>query len=407
MRRILTVLLSLSMLMLMCACGLSPSAVDGPASVVSTEQGYVKAAVITAYGDISDQGYHQTIYEVCRDFCEDNDIEFVFYKSEENSTEAHLAAIAAAVSEGCNLLILPGSSFAPAVIEASERYPDVKFVAMDVSKDALLTSALGDKYDGDPGPWTVTDYYHWENVTCGDFQEELAGFLAGYAAVKMGFSSLGFLGTDSESSRRYGSGFVQGADLAVEDSGAEVSIQYALSNDIVGTDNLTAAVSEWYENGTEIVMVSDGSVYSSVAEAAKKHGGNVIGANCDQASTIDKKYGNGITITSAAKNIAGYLENVLSAVMENRWEDLAGRNDVMGLVSETDASRNGVFLPSKTTMWSDSFTEEDYTDLLAAIIDGSFAVSFDRAGSDPVADHVALNVVTLESAAEEQDPAGM
>ena len=402
MRRIFTVLLSLSMLVLMCACGLSPSSgEDGETSVVSTDQGYVKAAVISAFGDISDQGYNQTVYEVCRDFCDDNHIDFAFYKSEENSTEAHLAAIAAAVSEGCNLLVLPGSSFARAVTEASELYPDIKFVALDVSSEALLSSTLGDKYDGNPDSWTVKDYYHWENVTCGDFQEELAGFLAGYAAVKMGFSSLGFLGTDSESSRRYGSGFVQGADLAVGDSGAEVSIQYALSNDIIGTDDLTATVSAWYENGTEIVMVSDGSVYTSVAEAAKKYDGNVIGANCDQASTIDKKCGNGTTITSAAKNIAGYLENVLSAVMEGRWEDLAGRTDVMGLVSKNDPAKNGVYLPSKTTMWSESFSEDDYTDLLAAVINGDLSVSYDRSQTEPTADHISLNVLQLGDNAEE------
>ena len=402
MRRIFTVLLSLSMLVLMCACGLSPSSgEDGKTSVVSTDQGYVKAAVISAFGDISDQGYNQTVYEVCRDFCDDNHIDFAFYKSEENSTEAHLSAIAAAVSEGCNLLIIPGSSFARAVTEACELYPDVKFVALDVSAEDLLLTTLGDKYDGNPDSWTVTDFYHWENVTCGDFQEELAGFLAGYAAVKMGFARLGFLGTDSESSRRYGSGFVQGADLAVGDSGAEVSIQYALSNDIAGNDDLTAAVSEWYENGTEIVMVSDGSVYTSVAEAARKHDGNVIGANCDQASTIDKKYGNGLTITSAAKNIAGYLENVLSAVVEGRWEDLAGRTDVMGLVSEKEPARNGVYLPSKTTMWNDSFSEEDYDDLLSAVIDGDFSISFDHSQAEPTANHVSLNVVRLDGNAEE------
>lgn len=401
MRRILTITLSLSMLVLMCACGLSSSGTDGPDSVVSTEQGYIKAAVISAYGDISDQGYNQTVYEVCRDFCDNNHIDFGFYKSEENSTEAHLSAIATAVSEGCNFLVLPGSSFARAVTEASELYPDVKFVALDVSAEDLLSSALGDKYDGNPEPWTVTDYYHWENVICGDFQEELAGFLAGYAAVKMGFSGLGFLGTDSESSRRFGSGFVQGADLAVGDSGADVSIQYALSHDIIGTDDLTSAVSEWYENGTEIVMVSDGSVYTSVAEAAKKHDGNVIGANCDQASTIDKKYGNGITITSAAKNIAGYLENVLSAVVEGRWEELAGRTDVMGLVSETDPTRNGVYLPSKTTMWNELFSEDDYTDLLAAVIGGDFSVSYDRSQSEPAADHVSINVIRMGDHSEE------
>lgn len=402
MRRTLSVLLSLSLIVLLCACGMNQAAEGGDqVSIVSTDQGYIKAAVISAYGDISDQGYHQTIYEVCHDFCEDNHIDFGFYKSEEDSTAAHLAAIAQAVSEGCNLLITPGSSFAGAVTEACELYPEVKFVAPDVSKGDLLAAALGDKYDGNPDPWTATDFYHWENVTCGDFQEEVAGFLAGYAAVKMGYTGLGFLGRSDSSSSRYGQGFVQGADAAVGESGAEVSIQYATTDEITGYDELTSYVGTWYEDGTELVMAAGGSIYTSVAESAKKNHGKVIGASCDQSAFIDKKYGDGITVTSAAKNLADYLENVLSAVVEGRWDDIAGRTDVMGLVSESDASRNGVFLPAKTTQWNESFSKEDYTALLSAVIDGELTVSYDSSNSEPAAEHVSLNVTKLESPAEE------
>ena len=112
-----------------------------------------------------------------------------------------------------------------------------------------------------------------------------------------------------------------------------------------------------------------------------------------------KKYGNEITITSAAKNIGGYLENVLTAVVENRWEDLSGRTDVMGLVSKTYPSKNGVYLPSKTTMWTDAFSEKDYDDILAAVIDGDISVSYGSA--EPAASHIALNVMRLDSSAEE------
>ena len=40
----------------------------------------------------------------------------------------------------------------------------------------------------------MTDYYNADNVYCCTYQEEISGYMAGYAAVKLGYKHLGFLG---------------------------------------------------------------------------------------------------------------------------------------------------------------------------------------------------------------------
>lgn len=65
-------------------------------------------------------------------------------------------------------------------------YPDVHFIAVDVNG-----------FDIDSENGTIP-----ENVFCVTFKEEEAGYLAGYAAVKDGFTKLGFLGGWAEA-RRY------------------------------------------------------------------------------------------------------------------------------------------------------------------------------------------------------------
>ena len=63
-----------------------------------------------------------------------------------------------------------------------------------------------------------------ENVFCVTFKEEEAGYLAGYAAVKDGFTKLGFLGGMAVPAViRYGYGYVQGADAAAQELAAAAS----------------------------------------------------------------------------------------------------------------------------------------------------------------------------------------
>ena len=141
----------------------------------------MKVAMITDYGDITDQSFNQTTYEACKAFCKDNSLEFTYYKPDGNNDSDREAMVDKAVSDGYNVIVMPGYAFAQCLVDESPMYPDVKFIALDVSQDDIDGAENADSYTGD-------------NVYCAIYQEQIPGYMAGYAAVKMGYKKLGFLG---------------------------------------------------------------------------------------------------------------------------------------------------------------------------------------------------------------------
>ncbi len=99
-----------------------------------------------------------------------------YYRPTEDSDAARLEQMDNAVNDGAKSIVVAGYLFGNAIAEAQEKYPDVQFLALDVS-----ASDLGDK-----APTA--------NTALITYNEEQAGYLAGYAAVYDGYKALGFLG---------------------------------------------------------------------------------------------------------------------------------------------------------------------------------------------------------------------
>ena len=373
MKKILALVLALCMVFALCACGntpadgnkpaeesKAPAAEESNAPVEEPEATTYKVAMITDYGDITDQSFNQTTYEGCKEFCEANGVDFKYYKPAGDSTAERVAMVDAAVADGYNVVVMPGYAFGETITQVADLYPDVKFIALDVSQ-------------GDLG-----DYQIPENVTCAVYQEELCGYMAGYAAVKLGYTKLGFLGGMAVPAVvRYGYGFVQGADAAATELGADVTLNYVYGNQFSGDADITAYMDTWYANGTEVVFACGGGIYISAAEAAAKVGGKVIGVDVDQAPTIDA-YGEGMTVTSAMKGLAPTVKTILGElILNDNWAEYAGKINTLGLVSGTDVEANYVQIPYESTQWSDTFTKDDYAALVAAMFDGTVTVSND------------------------------
>ncbi len=339
----------------------------------------IKVAMITDYGDITDQSFNQTTYEASKAFSEAHGLEFTYYKPEGDSDAERVAMIDKAIADGYNVVIMPGYAFAGAIVETAEMYPDVKFVALDVS-EFDLTSAAG------------TDTYEQPNVFSAVYQEELSGFMAGYAAVKMGYTKLGFLGGMAVPAViRYGYGFVQGADFAAAETGAEVSMNYAYGNQFYGDADITAAMDTWYQGGTEVVFACGGGIFTSAAEAAEKVSGKVIGVDVDQKATIDGQFGEGMTITSAMKGLGATVDTLLQAIVDGKWDEYAGKIENLGIVSGDDPTLNYVQIPMESTQWNDTFTQDDYKALVASLASGEITVSNDTSAEQPTAEKVAIN----------------
>ena len=372
MKKILALVLALCMVFALCACGNTPADGNKPAeeskapeaaessTPAAPEAPAYKVAMITDYGDITDQSFNQTTYEGCKEFCEANGVDFKYYKPAGDSTAERVAMVDAAVADGYNVVVMPGYAFGETITQVADLYPDVKFIALDVSQ-------------GDLG-----DYQIPENVTCAVYQEELCGYMAGYAAVKLGYTKLGFLGGMAVPAVvRYGYGFVQGADAAATELGADVTLNYVYGNQFSGDADITAYMDTWYANGTEVVFACGGGIYISAAEAAAKVGGKVIGVDVDQAPTIDA-YGEGMTVTSAMKGLAPTVKTILGElILNDNWAQYAGQINTLGLVSGTDVEANYVQIPYESTQWSDTFTKDDYAALVAAMFDGTITVSND------------------------------
>ena len=354
MKKILALVLALTMVL---ALGATAFADEGDMSV----------AMITDYGDITDQSFNQTTYEACKAYAEANGVDFQYYKPTSDSDADRVAMIEQAIDDGYTVIVMPGFAFANAVKETAEYYEDVTFVALDVGA-------------GDLGE----DYEVPANLYCATYQEELCGYMAGYAAVKLGYTKIGFCGGMAVPAViRYGYGFVQGADAAAAEIGAEgVEIKYAYANQFYGDADITAYMDTWYGAGTEIVFACGGGVYTSVAEAAAKVNGKVIGVDTDQAALIDDQYGEGMTVTSAMKGLGATVNTLLAAVQDGLFDEFGGKIDTLGLVSETPEDN---YVQLGTTQFADGFTEEDYNALVAAMYNGDITVSSDTETEPEVA----------------------
>ena len=325
-------------------------------------------AMITDYGDITDQSFNQTTYEACKEYCEANGLQFNYFKPAGDSDAERVAMIESAIDEGYNVVVMPGYAFAGAIKETADTYPDVTFIALDVG-----AGDLGD------------DYTLPSNLYCAVYQEELCGYMAGYAAVKLGYTKLGFLGGMAVPAVvRYGYGYVQGIDAAAKELGITVDLKYAYGNQFYGDGDITAAMDTWYQGGTEIVFACGGGIYTSAAEAAAKVGGKVIGVDVDQAAIIDGAYGEGMTVTSAMKGLAPTVKTMLSEVVAGNFANYGGKIDTLGLVSDNPED-NYVQLPMGSTQFADGkFTVDDYKALVADMFAGKTTVSNDttKAASD-------------------------
>ena len=361
MKRYLSLFLAIVMVMsLLTACG-GDGGEKTPAGDAVTEY---KVAMITDYCDITDQSFNQTSYEGCAAYCEPNGVELKYFKPLQDADAERIAMVDAAVAEGYNIIVTPGYAFAPTLIATAELYPDVKFIALDVSA-------------GDFGDWEIPS-----NVYSAVYQEELCGYMAGYAAVKMGYKHIGYMGGMAVPAVvRYGYGYVQGVDAAARELGIEneVVLEYVYANAFNGDADITAVMDTWYkEMGVEVVFSCAAGAYTSVAEAAAKVGGKLIGVDVDQKAIVDSTYGEGLILTSAMKGLAATVEATLKDVIENdNWDNYGGKIETLGVISAEEPSSNYVQIPYESTAWNDGFTQEDYKAVLTGILDGTIVVSND------------------------------
>jgi len=345
MKKLVSLILAVAMLLSVAAFGAA--------------EGEYRIAMVTDVGDITDQSFNQTTYEAAKAFAEANNVDFNYYKPATDTDNDRINSIETAIDDGYNVIVLPGYKFGPAIGAVQSEYPEVKFIALDVSEGDLGGAALA------------------ENVYCAVYKEELCGYMAGYAAVKLGYKHLGFLGGMAVPAViRYGFGYVQGANAAAVELGIadQIVIEYVYGGQFFGDADITAYMDNWYQNlKVEVVFACGGGIYSSAAEAAVKVNGKVIGVDVDQSAQIDSFYETpGLTVTSAMKGLGATVNTLLAATINGEFANYGGKIETLGLVGEDPAANYVQIAP--TTQFSESFTEADYLKLVADMFNGTVTV---------------------------------
>ena len=337
MKKILAILLAVAMVMSL-------------AAMASAEGVITKVALVTDVGTIDDESFNQACWQGVESWCTANGIEYTYYQPTEDSTDARVLSVAQAVNEGANAIVMPGYLFGTTVLTVQDEYPDVYFIAVDVAAGDLT--------------FDYSTYYDPSaNVACLTFSEEQAGYLAGWAAVKEGYTKLGFLGGMAVPAViRYGYGFVQGANAAAAETGAAVEINYTYGGQFYGSPEITAKMEGWYQNGTEVVFACGGGIYTSAVEAAKLHDGKVIGVDVDQS------YISELIITSAMKGLQNVTESVLEGLNKGEWATYGGKVSNFGLLE-------GEYVGLPTETWSlQNVTVDEYNAVKEQIKSGEIVV---------------------------------
>ncbi len=299
-------------------------------------------AMITDIGTIDDKSFNQGTWEGLKAYADANGKTSNYYKPAEQSTNAYLDQIDQAVANGAKVIVTPGFLFEEPIFIAQDKYPDVHFILID----------------GNPHNADYSEFRTEKNAVGIVFAEEQAGYLAGYAAVKDGYTKLGFMGGMAVPAViRYGYGFAQGAEAAAKELGvAEIALNYHYTGNFLATPENQALAASWYNNGIQVIFACGGAVGSSVMAAAKASGtGKVIGVDVDQSSQSDT------VITSAMKGLASAVEQALTAYYADKFP--AGEAWVLG------ADKQGVGLPMATSKF-EKFTQADYDALFAKLAAG-------------------------------------
>ena len=235
-----------------------------------------------------------------------------------------------------------------------DKYPDVSFILID----------------GNPHNADYSDYKTADNTVGILFSEEQVGYLAGYAAVKDGYTKLGFLGGQAVPAVvRYGYGFVQGADAAAAEMGTKVDMMYYYTGGFDATPEAQALAAGWYQAGTEVIFGCGGSVGNSAMAAAEQNNGKVIGVDVDQSPE------SATVISSAMKGLAEAVSQMLDAYYAGSFP--GGQNLTLG------AKEEAVKLPMDTSKWT-TFTQADYDALYAQLADGTITLKKDTDAEAPM-----------------------
>lgn len=369
-KRILTMLLALSLVLGLAACGGGSDKGGNKDKKTAKSNDYY---LITDEGTIDDKSFNQGSFEGLKQYGEEVGKGANYLKPAGKGSQVYKQAIDQAVKKGAKVVVTPGFLFDQALGEAQKQYPDVKFVAVDFTPifEYEKDDKGNEKKDAKGNPIPV--YKATDNTVSITYKEEQSGFLAGYAAVKDGYTKLGFMGGVAVPAViRYGFGFIAGANKAAEEMGVKVDVKFNYTGSFEAKPEIQTMASSWYKAGTEVIFSCGGGIAASVLKAAQDNGTKMIGVDVDQKDMGEE------VITSAMKNLQKSVYDAVKSIAANKFQ--GGQTLVLGV------EEKGVQISDDFSRFK-QFTKEDYDkiyDMLVKNTDGiTDSIPNDISNSNP------------------------
>ena len=299
--------------------------------------------------DGADTGKNAMLWQGVQTFCTNFNYTAQLFTAEGEGLEANEDVLRQAAASGAELIVCAGQDMEVPLYELQNNYPTVSYLLLD----------------GEPHSEDYSSYSTASNTHCALFSEEQAGYLAGYAAVSDGYTSLGFLGADMlPGIVRYGTGFLQGAQAAAEHNGVEVYLKIWYGGQYDASEEISARMSGWYSDGTQLIFACGGTLAQSCVTAAQESGGHVIAAEWNQSDLGSQVIG------SAVKRYSTVVQNQLYEF----YADGAGWNsDQAGQTERLGVSVGAVGL--STAQWNFiDFSQDEYERLYSDIVSGTVKV---------------------------------
>ena len=364
MKKFLSLLLIFAMIFTFAACGGGEEPADDQqggdetavvgyddiADTIESEDGTYQIAMVTDVGNLKDGSFNESTWNGCKLYAYENGKTYKYYapaNGDKATDDDRIKAMTDACEAGAEVLVTPGFLQETALKAVVPNYPDVQFVFID--------------------GWDMG----YDNLVGVSYQEEQAGYLAGYAAVMEGFTKLGFSGGGGGANPaciRYGYGYAQGADAAAAEKGVTVEMRYSwdYGETFSASQDLQAMLGGWYEAGTEVIFMCGGSMFNSGTAAAEAAETYIIGVDVDQSPLSDT------VVTSALKGLDASVIKTLTDFYAN---GMVKGQSVLG------AADDAVGLPVDS--WSlENWSIEEYEALFASIKAGEVAID-NTAIADP------------------------
>lgn len=327
----------------------------------------IEIAVVTDIGKLNDGGFNQGIWEGAKAYAEANNKTVAYYVPAGGSRADDADRIQAmndAIKDGAKVIVASNYLQGIAISAVAKENPDVKFLFIDgwpLTED-----------ESNQGGNILT------NVAAINFKEQEGGYLAGYAAVKNGYTKLGGIfggGGTNPACNRYANGYILGATAAAEElnRSVDMKISFKYGEAFSASSELQSQMDGWYKDGMQVVFSCGGSMFDSLVAAAEANEGMVIGVDYDQSRA------SGCVVTSAIKQISTSVELALGKLYSGEWDKMGGKSTVLG------AKEDCVGLP--TNSWKMTrFTKDDYQRIYNKLKNG--AITIDLSNYDILCDWV-------------------